>query len=98
MSANKIIVIGPQRSGKTINQDAIRQAYKCQAAYDAGDPRIKSATGRIVVLAVDHPQDPYDRRYKMDGTVVTIEEAKVMCGERWVEPVALPKMSAKSED
>lgn len=92
-----VIVIGPPRSGKTLNREAIAKAYGCEKIYDAGEYELKTATGRVLVLAQEHPGDPAvetrarsaERLAKvprMPGRVVTIDEAKKACGAAWLEP------------
>jgi hypothetical protein len=101
MEPDVIIVIGPPRSGKTLNRDAIARAYRCTKVYDAVEYELKialkSSTERILVLAQEIPPDPtvetrarsqkaLAKVPRLPGRVVSIEQAKQMCGDEWIEP------------
>lgn len=97
MEADCVIVIGPPRSGKTLNQEAIARAFRCGKIYNDGEYELKNASGRVLVLAQELPPDPtvetrarskkgLAKVPRMPGQVVTIEQAKAACGDEWVEP------------
>lgn len=88
MEPEYIILISQQRSGKTLNKNAIAKSFKCDSVFDAGfnDGELTKAEGRVLVLANSRPRDPRDRRRWLVGEIITIEQAKAACGDEWVEP------------
>jgi len=84
-----VILLGPQRSGKTLNREAIAEKFNCAEIFDGLSIRSwrpKDPGASTLLIFTEHPNDPEDRRKKLPGLVVSVKEARELLGDQWVEP------------
>ena len=88
-----VIVVGEPATGKTLNKEALRQHFGCEECYDCpGDEHQirRSDASRILILTTDvDVKDPlYEgkRKPRMEGTRITVAQAREALGTKWVEP------------
>jgi len=99
MSKVKIIIIhGPQRSGKTLNENALKDLFGCDECFDLGfqDSKIVEAIGSVIIFTNQFPSRKPPKTLKKieeawtDAIIVPISHAKILLSDRWIEPTPLP--------
>lgn len=80
-----IVIYGPPGSGKTLNGEALRQHFGCDAVLDEGQQALSSIHSLKAESVLALVCDPTPL-FSMAGMIIKIETAAKALGDKWVAP------------